>query len=77
MDAKEARNTAEKVRKDLSAKHNQEAQAKIKDAANSGKFECTLGFVLDGDVQELLKKQGYKVDIVNDFREGDFTKISW
>ena len=77
MTATEARKRANSVLTTSANEQLVKCRQAISKAVDRGKFECTIdGSFLPG-VKSTLESEGYKMEVIDSFRNELYTKISW
>lgn len=76
MTAKEAREKTIKNKTDENSSEMIRARNNISIAVERGAYSCSMR-LLSSEVVKLLESEGYIVENYGDFRDGDYTKISW
>lgn len=77
MNAKEARELADKIICDENDTTYKKLKSLIKKAAENKEYSVLYGEVLHPLVEARLKEEGFKVKYTSDQREGSYTTISY
>ncbi len=75
--AKEAKAMSKTTTHELQAAEILKIENAVKNAAAAGRTSATVQGWIYAANQEQLEALGYKVNKVDDFRDGNYTQISW